>query len=456
MYFCIVSLARMLFMIESVQKYITTKQLPNAPAKVIVAVSGGADSVALLHILIQLGYTCVLAHCNFHLREEASNTDAKFVSNLAEKLKLPCFIKEFNTHDYALGNKISIEMAARDLRYTWFEQLRNEQNAVAIAVAHHADDVVETFLINLCRGTGIHGLTGIKPLNNHIMRPLLSTTRQAIEHYLKEQHITYVTDASNNEQVFVRNKFRHTIIPSLKAINPAFNQTIGDTIERLDEVALLYQERLDQIKKKLIKPINGGFSVEIEAVKNQPAKASVLFEIFSPLGFSAATIYDLIRSLDGVSGKQFLSTTHRIIKDRDTILVSSIDKAPEKETYTLYPEQKTISKPICLRIETIKNNTNLVISKDKKVAYLDADKLSFPLHIRKWEKGDYFTPIGMQGKKKLSDYFIDKKFPLSKKENTWLLFSENHLAWIIGQQIDKRFRITKNTKNILLITLFSE
>lgn len=438
-------------MTHSVQQFIKTNNLPQTPSKLIVAVSGGADSVALLHLLINLGYECVVAHCNFHLRGKESDNDAKFVFELASKLQLPFFIKDFDTKAYAQTHKLSIEMSARELRYNWFEQLRIEQKAAAIAVAHHADDVVETFLMNITRGTGIHGLTGIKPRNGNIIRPLLHITRSEIEDYLKTLQQAFVNDYTNEEQIFTRNKIRHSLIPLFEAINPSFKNTIQATIKRLSEVETLYNKQIENLLPTLIQPYNEGFSIDSELLQKQPAINSFLHEILSPLGFSQANVQSLIKSLNGKSGKQFYSSTHRIIKDRQLIIVEPIQEK-EDTIYYIEKNQRELTTPIHLSFNYSTTN-KLVINKEKCVAYIDANKLEFPLLLRKWQKGDFFIPFGMKGKKKLSDFFIDKKYNLTKKENTWLLFSEKNLVWIVGEEIDNRYRITAISREILKIEL---
>lgn len=438
-------------MINTIRDYIKSNALPSPPCKLIVTVSGGADSVALLHILIELGYECIVAHCNFHLRGEESDRDAQFVSALAEKLHIEYLSKDFDTREYAQTNKLSIEMAARELRYAWFEELRKEHQAEAIAVAHHANDVMETFLMNITRGTGIHGLTGIKPRNGYVIRPLLAISRLDIETYLSEKSISFVVDSTNLEQYYTRNKFRHSILPLLEEVNPSVKDTIIDTIKRLEEVETLYNQQVEQIKSTIITASDDGFLIDINLLQKQAGISSILYEILSPLGFSASTIQSVITSLTSESGKQFFSTNYRVIKDRNHLIVSPISEKEDKE-YSIERNQDEIRVPIHLKFEYLKKD-KITIEKDRNYAFLDVNKLKFPLILRKWQKGDYFFPFGMKGKKKLSDYFIDNKFSLNQKEKTWVLISGNDLVWVVGERIDQRFSVSSISKEILKIKL---
>ena len=440
-------------MINSIREYIKSNALPQAPTRLLVAVSGGADSVALLHILVDMGYDCIVAHCNFHLREIESDRDAKFVHKLASKLNIPFVSTDFDTTAYAQTNKLSIEMAARDLRYNWFEQMRIKYQAEAIAVAHHADDVVETFLMNITRGTGIHGLTGIKARNGFIIRPLLTVSRLEIEEYLAAKEVEFVVDSTNLEQIYTRNKFRHSVIPLLEEFNPSFRETIKETVERLSEVETLYNEQISQIKSSLITESEEGFSIDIDLLLKQNCISTILYEILSPIGFSTSTIQSLIKSLDGESGKQFFSSSHRTIKDRKSIIISPI-RENQDEIFLIEKDISKINFPIKLEIEYLKNE-NISIKKEKQYAYVDAKLLIFPLILRRWHEGDYFIPFGMKGKKKLSDFFIDNKFTLDQKEQIWVLVSGKEIVWLVGERLDNRFCINFNSKDILKFELIN-
>lgn len=440
-------------MFSRISSYIQEQQLPSPSEKILVAVSGGVDSVILLHILNLLGYSCSVLHCNFHLRNEESDRDERFVEELARKMNLPFFKADFDTKTYAANKGISIEMAARELRYEWFEKVRQEQNAKAIAVAHHADDSIETFLMNIVRGTGIHGLTGIKPWNNYIMRPLLCVFRQEIELYAQKNQLAYITDSSNQEEIYTRNKFRHSIIPLLETINPAIKKTLLSEMAIFRETEILAQQQIEIIKKKIVCHSNGNLLIDINLLKEEVAISGILFEILSPLGFSSEDIPSIIRSLDGISGKQFISSTHRLVKDRNFLIIEVTEpQTVSSETFSINKNQSTITHPIKLCFDKLAGE-NFKIEANKNIAYFDADKLQFPLTIRKWKKGDVFIPFGMKGLKKLSDYFIDNKFSLVEKENTYLLCSGENIIWIVGKRTDNRYRVENHTQSVLRVCI---
>ncbi len=432
-------------------KYIIENELPLPPNKLVVGVSGGADSVALLHILNELGYDCIAAHCNFHLREKESDRDSLFVKNLCLRLKIPFYQVDFDTKKYALHHKISIEMAARELRYDWFEKIRKQTNATAIAVAHHADDMIETLLMNLVRGTGIKGLSGIKAKQGSIIRPLLRVWRNEIEQYIKQNNLNFVTDSTNTDQTYIRNKFRHTVIPLLEKINPAVKKTLLKEIDLLHETELLYKERITEIEQKLTKQIGEEIYLDIDLLTQEKAPKSILFEILSKYNFSVDCIFIIYDCLKSDSGKQFFSSTHRIIKDRNFLLIVPI-RQENMEEILIDKEEIKIKYPINMTLKII-SRAELNLDKNNKKAYFDADLIRFPLKIRKWKTGDVFVPFGMNGLKKLSDYFIDKKFSLYQKEKAFLLVSGNDIIWIIGERTDDRYKITDNTKKILEVIL---
>lgn len=433
-----------------ISDYIRQQNMLRPAAPLLVAVSGGADSVALLHVMLALGYQCQVAHCNFHLRGAESDRDELFVEKLAARFSLPYYKVHFDTTQYAADKGISIEMAARDLRYTWFEQLRKELNLDAIAVAHHSDDVVETFFMNLLRGTGLHGLTGIKPIQGRVVRPLLCVGRLEILDYLSANNMTYVTDSSNLQQVYTRNKFRHTIIPQMEEINPSLKQTVCQEIERLKEAEMLYNERIEELKALLIEPIEGGFAIHIKQLMSRQYARTVLYEIMSPYGFSSQQIPLLEELMAEPSGKQIYSATHRVVKHRDKLLVCQI--TPENKTeYKIEKQTTQVEQPVKLTFSLIPKE-KVVISKQKNRAYFDAGQIEYPLTLRPWREGDYFHPFGMKGKKKISDYFIDQKYSLLQKEQTYLLLSGKNVIWIVGERADNRFRITADTQQVFCVT----
>ena len=423
-----------------VQRFIEEKDLFNLQDKVLVALSGGADSVALLRILLSLGYTCECVHCNFHLRGLESDRDENFVRQLCEKLNIPLQVTHFDTSSYAKEHHLSIEMAARELRYEWFEQIRKEIGASVIAVAHHRDDSVETFLLNLTRGAGINGLKGIPIKNGYIVRPLLSVSREGILDYLQAINQDYVTDSTNLEDEYMRNKIRLNILPLMKEVNPSVMETIQETTFRLSEVASIYQQnRMEAITHKVTSISPELFRISLIDILEDVAPISLLHEILSPKGFNASQIRDIYRCLSSSqSGKRFFHKEWEVLRDREYLWIQ------KKDSHQLIPE---------LIIQEIERTPSFIIPRDKHIACLDADKINCPLTIRKWERGDKFVPLGMNGKKNVSDYLTDKKFSLFQKEKQYVVCCGENIIWLVNERTDHRFRITDSTQRILLIKI---
>lgn len=435
-------------MITKVQKHISEHKLLTERSKIMVGLSGGPDSMALIHILMELGYKCIAAHCNFHLRGEDSNNDALFVQNWCKAHNIPFFSIDCDTYSYATQKNISIEMAARELRYNWFEELRIEQKCDAIAIGHHRDDSVETILINLIRGTGIKGLTGIPVRNKQIVRPLLSVSRIEIIKYLSAKNIPYVVDQTNEEDIYTRNTLRLKVLPILQTINPSVKNSILKSSANLKEVEKIY----DQFIKNSIEDVLVDNKIDIEKLKSTASHQSVLFEILSPLGFTSSVIEDVSDNLDSIPGKIYLSKEFKILKDRDYLLISQInDEETSDEEFLIYPDSVKGNTPFSLSLKTEEYNSEYIIQKDHSVLQVDFDKLTFPLILRKWRKGDWFIPFGMKGRKKLSDFFTDNKFNLFQKGETWVVCSGNDIVWIVNYRVDDRFKITDQTKKVYSI-----
>lgn len=433
---------------SQVQEYISYHKLLSKDSKVIVGLSGGPDSMVLIHILLQLGYECIAAHCNFHLRGEASDEDAEFVNKWCEEQNVPLNTISFDTQAYASQKKISIEMAARNLRYNWFERIRKEHKADAIAIAHHQDDSVETILINLIRGTGIKGLTGIPNKNNYIVRPLLSISRSEIIEYLIKNKIPYVTDHTNEEDIYTRNTLRLKVLPILETINPSVKKSIITTSHNLQEAEKIYNNYIADVLPSVLKKNH----INIEQLKRTYSPQSILFEILAPLGFTPSVIEDVSNNLDSIPGKVYLSKEYRLLKDREHLIISEIEtKEFENEIFLIYPDSQVLKTPFSMSIRKEKYDSDFKIQKRHTILQIDFDKLSFPLTLRKWKKGDWFIPFGMTGKKKLSDFFTDNKFNLIEKEATWVLTSEKEIVWIINHRVDNRFRITNTTKSVFIV-----
>lgn len=437
-------------MLQKIKTYIAEKRLLENDATLVLGLSGGADSMALLDILTLLGYRCIAAHCNFHLRGKESEDDAGFVKKWCEESDIEFTSIDFDTRQYAAGKKISIEMAARELRYAWFEMMRIQFNADAIAVAHHKDDSVETVLLNLIRGTGIGGLSGISPKNKKIVRPMLCVTRSEIENYLMEREIPYRTDHTNYEDIYARNYIRLNVLPMLQKLNPSVSESIFRTSENLAEAGKVYKKAVDAD----IEAVLQNNKIDIEKLKQTVSPSSILFEILSPLGFHPSVIDDVKNGLNALPGKVFYSPTYRLIKDRTCFLIDKTEKSEsDNQSYFIDAVSQEISNPIGLDIKL--TDVPKSICKNNNMLYADAAKLRFPLKLRRWQTGDWFVPFGMKGKKKLSDFFTNQKFNLIEKEETWILLSGEDVVWVVGHRPDNRFRITSKTKSVLQIELKS-
>ena len=424
---------------KRIQHFIEENNLFALNGKVLVALSGGADSVALLRVLIDLGYTCECAHCNFHLRGEESDRDEQFVCSLCQEHQIPLHVKHFETESYAKEKQISIEMAARELRYAWFEDLRKETKANVIAVAHHRDDSVETFLLNLIRGTGINGLKGIQVKNGNIVRPLLETSREDILNYLVFLNQDYVTDSTNFQDEYMRNKIRLNILPMMKEMNPSIMESIQDTAQKLADVANIYNQNRKEILEISIQENNKEYILPIQTILNDLAPLTLLHEWLGKYQFNSSQIKDIYQCLkQEQSGKQFISNGWVLLRDREHLILRQkveTENAPK------------------INIETFETDNDFVLIKDKHIACLDAEKVVLPLEVRKWKKGDKFIPYGMKGQKKVSDYLTDKKFSLFQKEKQYVVCSEGKIVWLIGERIDDRFKITDKTKRAIIIKI---
>jgi tRNA(Ile)-lysidine synthase len=439
-------------MLTTVRKYIDIHHLLSGNRPVIVGFSGGSDSVALLTVLLRLGYQCIAAHCNFHLRGEESDRDEVFAKNFAYTSGVPFYKTDFNTCLYASEKRISKEMAARELRYKWFEKMRESLDAQAIAVAHHRDDNVETCLMNLIRGTGIRGLRGIQPKNGFVVRPLLCLSREDILAWIEKEQLTYVTDSSNFSDAYLRNFIRLRILPLLEEINPLVKEAVARTCRHLSSVETIYQSVIEKARVTVMKESN---RISIAELLLFPSPEAILHELLIPFHFTRQVTENIFSALNKESGKIFYSSTHRLIKDRDFLLISAIEKA-NTQVYTIKPEEDIWQGPVNLSFRKITFDKAFCPEKNKSIALFDYNKLTFPLTLRTWQPGDWFIPFGMKGHKKLSDYFSDRKYSRLDKERIWLLCSGNNIIWIVGERIDERFRIDKTTKYILSVKFFRE
>jgi tRNA(Ile)-lysidine synthase len=419
--------------------------------KLLIAISGGLDSVVLTHLFNEMKFEISLAHCNFNLRGNESYLDEEFVKNMATVLKKEYFITHFDTAEYAIKIGASIQMAARELRYNWFNELLQNHDFEYVLTAHHADDNLETFLINLTRGTGLEGLKGIPEINNKIIRPLLSFNKLQIKEYAFKHNISWREDNSNSDTKYLRNQIRHELVPILNKINPNFMESFAHTLKYLKGSSQIVEDRIKNVQKDILIKDKELIKIDIQKLKILSNSKSYLHELLKNYGFTEWN--DVFSLLDAQSGKQVHSKTHRLIKDREYLLLAELKKNEIDKMEISESCHKMKIDHFNLIFENIdaseKNFSDEINS--KQIVLIDKDLLRFPLHVRKWKKGDYFYPLGMQGRKKLSKYFTDEKLSLIDKENIWLLCSENKIVWILNHRSDKRFSVSNSTKNILKV-----
>jgi len=416
-------------------------------SKLLLAVSGGVDSVVMAHLckLAKLDFS--IAHCNFKLRGNESDEDEAFVVDLADALDVEVFTQAFDTEAYAKEAKISIQMAARDLRYNWFEELRSSLHYDFILSAHHANDNVETFLINLVRGTGIEGFTGIKDTNGYIIRPLLNFSRKEIESYARGNDLQWREDSSNASPKYMRNKIRHQVIPVLEEINPQFLESFSQSQQFLKESVDLVEDYIGLLYKEIVEKTDFGYQLKIDILKKIPNNKAVLYQLLKSFGFTEWN--DVHSLLDAQPGKIVFSRSHRLIKDREYLLLTEIPSEDNITEYQISENEDVVMLPM----GTISfHEVEEVQDVDAHHIFVPKELLQFPLVLRRWKKGDYFYPFGMKGKKKLSDYFKDKKLSLPEKESVWLLCSNNKIVWVVNHRADDRFAVTDPSQKIIKLT----
>jgi len=415
--------------------------------KLLIACSGGLDSTVLTWLFKELKFNISLAHCNFSLRGKESDGDEEFVIALADKLSIPIFNKTFDTKQYADTHKLSTQMAARDLRYHWFNGLCETHLFDFVLTAHHLDDDLETFFINLSRGTGLRGLTGIPEVNDKIIRPLLNFNREEILKYATDKNIHWREDSSNASPDYLRNKLRIEVLPKFKEAGDRILQNFQQTQNHLQDSQLMVKDYLVLIQALVVTQTKEGLQFNIKKLIELPNTEALLYELFSPYGFTAWE--DIAGLLKSQSGKQVFSNTHRLLKNRDTLLLTEIQKVEDNKSLLISEDIKEIDSPIQLKFEIVERFSEL----NKNTVFVDKQKLSYPLQLRKWEKGDVFYPFGMKGKKKLSKFFKDEKLSLVAKEKIWVLFSKNKIVWVVGMRSDSRFKVGGDTREVLKITM---
>lgn len=435
--------------------------------KLLLAVSGGIDSVVLTDLVYKSGFDFIIAHCNFQLRGDESERDEAFVRSLETKYGKPVLVKQFETEQYAAENKLSIQEAARDLRYAWFEEIVNSQWSMVnrdaslihhspltihLFTAHNANDNIETMLMHFFRGTGIHGLTGIPEQDKarKLIRPLLFAKREEIMAYAKENNLPWMEDSSNASDKYTRNFFRLQLIPAIKEAYPNVENNLLHNLDRFREAELLYKQSIDLHKQKLIEQKGNEWHIPVLKLKKAVPLNTVLWEIISEFGFTAAQLNEIKKLFDADNGSYVHSSTHRIIKNRGWLIIAPL-QTENAANILIEVNDKTISfENGSLHFQKIQNS-DVKLSSSNTTATLNADEIKFPLLLRKWKQGDYFYPLGMQKKKKLSKFFIDQKLSKTEKEKVWVIESDKKILWVIGYRIDDRFKITGGTKQVLQV-----
>lgn len=441
--------------IKQFRQYWTEQQFPHTGQPILLAVSGGKDSMALAYLLKTTGLSFEITHCNFQLREEASDLDEEFVRNWCSENHIKGHFIRFDTLREMENEKTGVQETARKLRYEWFETLRQEHNFHAIATAHHANDNAETLLMNLCKGTGLRGLHGILPRSGQVIRPLLWATSEMIGEFVAQHNIRFREDLSNNTTKYKRNAVRHQIIPAIESVFPKAIVQISESIARFADAEALYRQAVTREKNDLLEQRNNDIFIPIRKLLRKTGYKSICFEIFSEWGFSAAQIPEILKLLQSESGHYVQNEMYRVIRNRDFLIITT--SMPEKSNCILIESAPFKTKTNTFGLEAVTNIApDSFFNKDPKIACINGDALQFPLILRRWKNGDYFYPIGMgMKKKKISKYLTDNKVPLHEKEQCWVLESDKRIVWLIGYRLDERFKIKKETQNTLQIKIFN-
>jgi tRNA(Ile)-lysidine synthase len=444
-------------MLDQLLKFIQKKDLFHPSDAILLAISGGIDSVVMAHLFAQTSFNFAIAHCNFGLRGAASDEDEAFVRNLAANYEVPFYTERFETEKFAGTEKISIQMAARELRYAWFGQLLKTEGYSYLAVAHHLDDVLETIVLNLVKGTGIAGLRGIRAKNDKIIRPLLFSGKEQIRAYAEENQLPWTEDSSNSSEKYQRNLLRHQVVPVLQQINPNLLKAVESTAERVEAVEAIFYAQVSRIQQEACFICERDFYVEVEKLLKNPGLPVILDKLLEPYGFNfiqADTIAQKIAAgiVPEIIGKTFYSHTHRLDIDREHLIVSPLHRKPFGNL-EIHADTESIEASGFFLTFKRKEANAFELKADKSSAALDFDRLTFPLTLRKWEPGDWFMPLGMPHKKKLSDFMIDRKIPLNLKDKVYVLTSGDDIVWVVGHRIDERFKVISDTKAVYQINM---
>lgn len=428
-------------------EYITRHRLLEEGDPVVLAVSGGVDSVVMAELFKQSPHPFAVAHCNFRLRGKASSDDLEWVRELAHKMNAAFYSTAFDTTSYARTNKLSVQMAARILRYDWLEEIRAAHGYVAVATAHHLDDAIETTLINLIRGTGISGLKGIPKKTNHVIRPLLFATRDDILAFARDKDLTFREDRSNQETKYIRNKLRHQVLPEFKALNPSLHSSMQQFFERMEGTHAIFRMMIDKQKESCMRRVGNEWHILVKPLQKLPRPEIFLYEFLKDFGFSAAVSQDIHASLDRQAGKSFESDTHTALKDRDVLIVypNKTGMDPLAREIMSGTTQVRIGDMV-FRFDTGQMKNAPGLPSGAQELMVDLDLLSFPLSMRPWKAGDKMVPLGMEGHKKVSDLLTGEKIPRHRKKEVLVLVSGGEIVWVAGIRADERFKVSKQTK----------
>ena len=443
-------------MVKAFREHIEKHSLCQPDENILVAVSGGVDSVVMLHLLYHSGYRLAVAHCNFQLRAGESDSDERFVRKLTEQYEIPLFVKHCETRMYAGKAKISIEMAARRLRYNWFAELLETHQFQKLAIGHNKDDDAETFFIKLLRGSGLDGLKGILVKRENIIRPLLFASRKEIMTYAKEHHLSFREDSSNASDDYLRNRIRHHLLPFYEKEFPGGTKALVESMEKLKKTETIFRQLLKEKKNQLFHRTDNEISIDKSSIRHLKPRGAWLFFLLEDFGFNRSAIDDFCQTLEtSQTGQMFHTGNYTLLNDSNKLIIKKNKTASAKEFF-INDLTESVNEPLQLIFEQFPNHSDFSFVSDKTIAYFDADKLSLPLKLRHWRKGDRFVPFGMRGSKLLSNFFSDEKINRFERENLWLLLSGKNIIWITGYRSSNRFRVAGKTKKILKITLVSE
>lgn len=441
-------------MLKRFQQFIAQEHLLAPGQRVLLAVSGGMDSVVMTTLFSHSEFEFGIAHCNFRLRGKESDADEQLVQQLAKTLQVPFLSKSFDLTEATNQPGTSVQMAARDARYAWLQDTRTEHNFDVIATAHHLDDSIETALHNYIRGTGFSGLRGVPARSNKIIRPVLFAHHHEIEAYAQEHKIVYRKDASNSSPAYTRNRIRNEILPILREINPGIEHSLSENLKHFKELEFIVKRELSRTKRRLLLKRHNEWFIPINLLRKLPYKRSALFEALREFGINITQVDEILTSLDKEPGKVWTSKSHRIIKDRRFLIVAT-NKQSEQTWLTIEKESSRVQANGIALSFSMPSAVGYELNTMKNVASIDMDKLTFPLTLRKWKQGDHFYPFGMKGKKKVSKFFKDEKMDLASKERTWILCSGERIVWVVGHRLDHRFRVTEGTRKVFRVEIIN-